>query len=172
MRAKGTWVVMLWICSLSLGYTDAVLDKSVVTAPSKSQGQKDNGYTVRFLVAKAEIQKKADHLVLVVPKTPRNYQFIYESNPPQDKVGTLSAKRMEKLWAPGATFNKSPPTTFILSVDKRNNVTYAVKLISMRDDGKNLVFDMVELPGKGQKIKFGKLYGLVMTIDGFSIGGP
>lgn len=171
MRAKATLIWMLWIGLLPFGYADAVLDKSVVTTPSQSNKQKDNGYTVRFLVAKADIQAKDDHLILVVPKTPRNYQFIYESTPPQDKAGTLSAERMQALWKPGATFNTSPPTVFILSVDKRNNVTYAVKLISMHDDGKNLVFDMVALPGEGEKIKLGTFYGLVMTIDSFFIPG-
>lgn len=172
MSIKRKLIFILWICLPPLGHAEAVLDKSVVKAPANTKVKKDNGYTIRFLVSEAEIQAKDDHFILLVPKIPRNYQFIYESNPPQDKVGNLSAKSMEKLWAPGGTFNTAPPIAFILSVDKRNNVTYAVQFMSMREDEKNLIFDIVELPGSGQKInpiKPGKLYGLVMTIDGITI---
>ena len=170
MKLKGIFGVLLASCIIPFGQVNASSGVILKEAPNIEQLQaKKAEFNFTLYVDRAEIKAKGEHFELVVPKKPRNYQFIYQSTAPEQIAGTVPAEIMLSYWKKGNSFAQIPPMAIIIGVS--SDVNFAVNITNMSDDGKNLVFDIVPFAKQPQKVKAGKYHTLVITIDALSTGG-
>lgn len=177
MKQKIIFNVLLALCIIPFfGQVGASSNQEMKEAPDieKLHATKAD-FDFTLYVDKAEIKAKGNNFLLIVPKTPRNYQFVFQSTEPKEIAGTVPAEMMMTYWKPGSSFEKIPPMAIIIGIfgekNKTPDVNYAVNITSMSDDGKNLVFDMIPFAKQTQMVKEGKYHTLVITIDSMSAGG-
>lgn len=158
----------------SFAYAATAADGILKNIPDIEQLRaKKATYNFYLFIDKAELKSKGDAFVLVIPKTDRNYQIVYQSTAPEKIAGTMMAADFQKYWADGGSFKKTPPTVIISAADKKGgkrNIDYFVNFTSMNDDGKTISFDVVPMPN--QSVKAGQLNGVFVTVDDYGAGLP